>query len=173
MVELWDAYDAHENKLGFDLVRGEARPEGAFHLVVNTLVRHVDGDYLLMQRAHGAKIHGGRWEGTAGGSVLKGKTPVEGAVREVLEETGLEVFDVRQVNRVVSHRFGPEFYYFYVAMTDGDKGSVRLQPDETVAYRWVPEAGFLAFMEECIEFQRDGFAPYVAELRLESKQSEY
>ena len=31
--ELWDAYDRDGNPLGFDLVRGEPLPEGAYHLV--------------------------------------------------------------------------------------------------------------------------------------------
>ena len=31
--ELWDAYDRAGDLLGFDLVRGEPIPAGAFHLV--------------------------------------------------------------------------------------------------------------------------------------------
>ena len=49
-MELWDAYDKNENKLGFTLVRGEPIPEGAFHLVCNILVRHKNGRFLLMRR---------------------------------------------------------------------------------------------------------------------------
>lgn len=35
--ELWDAYDREGNRLGFDLVRGEPVPGGAYHLVVEVL----------------------------------------------------------------------------------------------------------------------------------------
>jgi len=49
-MELWDAYDRNENKLDFDLIRGEPIPAGAYHLVCDTVVRHVDGDYLIMRR---------------------------------------------------------------------------------------------------------------------------
>ena len=32
-MEIWDAYDENENLTGVNLIRGEAIPEGLFHLV--------------------------------------------------------------------------------------------------------------------------------------------
>ena len=50
-MELWDAYDRDFKKIqGVTLVRGEAIPEGFFHLVCEIIVRHIDGSYLIMQR---------------------------------------------------------------------------------------------------------------------------
>ena len=43
-METWDAYYADGTPAGRDLVRGEAIPEGLFHLVVEVTVRHADGD---------------------------------------------------------------------------------------------------------------------------------
>ena len=45
-MELWDAYDKNEVKLGFDLIRGESIPDNVYHIVCDTIVRHRDGDYL-------------------------------------------------------------------------------------------------------------------------------
>ena len=87
--ELWDAYDREGNLLGFDLVRGEPLPEGAYHLVAEVLAVANDGRVLLTRR-HPDKRWGGLWEYT-GGSVLKGETPVQGALRELREETGIAV----------------------------------------------------------------------------------
>ena len=50
-MELWDAYDRDEKRTGGELVRGEPIPDGLYHLVCEVLVRHADGDYLLMKRA--------------------------------------------------------------------------------------------------------------------------
>ena len=48
--ELWDAYDREGNRLGFDLVRGEPVPGGAYHLVVEVLAVTHDGQALVTQR---------------------------------------------------------------------------------------------------------------------------
>ena len=80
-MELWDAYDRDGNRLGVDLVRGEPVPEGMYHIVSETIVRHVNGDYLLMLRDPTKPIRPGEWELGAGGSALKGETPVEAARR--------------------------------------------------------------------------------------------
>lgn len=89
MLELWDAYDNQFNKLdNIVLVRGDEIPDGIYHLVCEIAVRHTDGQYLLMQRDK-RKHFGGMWELTAGGSALKGELPLECAVRELREETGI------------------------------------------------------------------------------------
>lgn len=49
--ELWDAYNRDFEKVsGVTLVRGDKIPGGLFHLVCDIIVRHTDGQYLLMQR---------------------------------------------------------------------------------------------------------------------------
>ena len=90
--ELWDAYDRAGDLLGFDLVRGEPIPAGAFHLVAEVYAVTTDGQVLVTRR-HPKKPFGGLWEVT-GGSVLKGEGPVEGALRELREETGIAVSPV-------------------------------------------------------------------------------
>ena len=63
-MELWDAYDRELNKLGgVTLVRGEEVPDGMYHLVSEVIVKHTDGEFLLMQRAP-TKHFGGMWEAT-------------------------------------------------------------------------------------------------------------
>ena len=94
-MELWDAYDEKLNKIeGKTLVRGEDVPDGVFHLVCEIIVRHADGTYLLMQRDH-RKHLGGMWEATAGGSALQGEDPLTCALRELFEETGIEIENLK------------------------------------------------------------------------------
>ena len=85
-MELWDAYDGEFRRIrGVSLVRGEPIPAGAYHLVCEVLVRHIDGSCLLMQRDP-RKHYGGLWEATAGGSALRGKAPLDCARRELRTE---------------------------------------------------------------------------------------
>lgn len=137
-MEIWDAYDKNFNKIpDVELIRGEPVPDGVFHLVCDIIVRHTDGEYLLMQRDM-RKHFGGMWEATAGGSALKGESPFECAIRELKEETGISetVTEIGQVINSKNHSIYVEFLCF----TDCDKESVTMQEGETIAYKWVSKA---------------------------------
>ncbi|MDO4318697.1 MAG: NUDIX hydrolase [Lachnospiraceae bacterium] len=133
-MELWDAYDGSFNKIkDMTLIRGERIPEGVFHLVGEIIVKHTDGSYLLMQRDK-RKPFGGMWEATAGGSALQNETPLDCAVRELREETGIDFKDLLEVGRVTSNN---TIYVEFLCVTNCDKDSITLQDGETIAYKWV------------------------------------
>ena len=137
-MEIWDAYDEEFNIIeGKTLVRGEEHtfPEGVYHLVVEILVRHKDGTVLLTQRDK-RKNYGEMWEASAGGSVLKGESFLEGAIRELREETGIIDGKMTEVGRFVNPRTH-SLYVDYIFDTDCDKNSVVLQEGEIVDYCWV------------------------------------
>ncbi|MCM1187866.1 MAG: NUDIX hydrolase [bacterium] len=135
-MEIWDAYDRNMNKIeGVSLVRGEPLPEGCFHLVSEVIVRHRDGTWLLMQRDAG-KHFGGMWEATAGGSALQGESPLDCAVRELWEETGILSKKLIEIGRVL-HYGHKAIYVEYLCHTDIDKNGIVLQAGETAAYQWV------------------------------------
>lgn len=135
-MERWDAYDAQFNKIeGKTLVRGEPIPQGLCHLVCDILVRHTDETYLLMQRDP-RKVYGGMWEATAGGSALAGETPLECALRELREETGIVSTDLTQVGTVTDPG-AHAIYVEFLCVTDWDKDAVALQEGETVDFKWV------------------------------------
>ena len=99
-MELWDAYDKNFIRIeGVTLKRGEKIGNDVFHLVCDIIVRHTDGDYLIMQR-DARKHYGGMWEATAGGSALKGESPLQCAARELFEETGIKSDDVDNYNPI-------------------------------------------------------------------------
>lgn len=149
--ELWDAYDREGNPLGFDLVRGEPLPEGVYHLVAEILSVTTDGRVLVTKR-HPDKAWGGCWEYT-GGSVLKGETPVQGALRELREETGIAVSaqDLHPVyvgTRQGTERIYSTIYYCFVTFFDPSEQTVRLQEGETVDYKLLPYETFKRFLLE-------------------------
>lgn len=135
-MEIWDAYNSEFEKIeGKQLVRGVKIEDGLFHLVCDILVKHTDGTYLLMQRDL-RKAYGGMWEATAGGSALKGETPLMCAVRELHEETGIISSELTEVGRVVDNACHAIFVE-YLCVTDWDKDNITLQEWETIAYKWV------------------------------------
>ena len=154
-MERWDAYDGELRRIeGMSLIRGEDIPAGVYHLVCEVLVRHADGSYLLMRRDP-RKHYGGLWEATAGGSALRGETPLDCARRELREETGIRAEELRELGRV---RSANTHYVEFLCETDWPKDRVTLQEGETVAYRWVSREELIAMRkEELVTKRMQGF----------------
>lgn len=150
MEELWDAYLADGRKAGRTLARGEEIPAGLYHLFTDVLVKHTDGDYLVMQRDYRKEGYPGKFEAGGGGAVLAGETPYEGALRELKEETGIAAGSLTFL--FAASNLKNAFCYCYICLTDCKKDSVTLQEGETIAYRWLKEEDFFAFV------QTDAFA---------------
>ena len=158
-MELWDAYDKDFRKIqGITLIRGEAIPEGTFHLVCDVIVRHTDGSYLLMQRDK-RKHFGGMWEATAGGSAIQNESPLECAARELQEETGITSDNLVEVGRVRSR---DTIYVEYLCVTDCKKDSVTLQEGETSAYKWVSRMELVSMKRD--ELVTDRMHQFIDEL---------
>lgn len=158
-MEIWDAYLWDGSPAESILVRGEPIPVGLYHLVSEILVRHTDGDYLLMQRDPRKPNYGGFWEATAGGSALKGEDKLVCAKRELREETGIVSGKLEEIGRHVSR---DTIYFMFLCVTDAEKSVVMLQDGETVDYKWISEEAFIDFVnsEEMIDVQKLRYQNY-------------
>ncbi len=152
-METWDLYTKDGQRTGLTMTRGEKVPEGYYHLVCDVLIRHTDGDYLLMLRSREKKVYAGRWESSCGGSGLAGEDALTAARRELREETGIICDDLQQIVCTVNEMFH-NIHYEFLGITDCPKDSIILQPGETEGYRWVSE-------EEFREFAQNGMIPGV------------
>ncbi len=152
-MEIWDGYNADGTLAGIDLIRGEEIPQGLYHLVCEILVRHVDGDYLLMQRDFNKEGYPGFFEASAGGSALKGEDKLACARRELFEETGIISDSFEEIGHSISHN---TIYYEFLCVTGCDKDTITLQEGETVSFKWVSEKDFMGFVssEDMIDVQR-------------------
>ena len=120
-------------------IRDQALVDGVTHFATGIAVFNEDGRLLVVRRIAQDEFLGGQWE-LPGGGVDPGESIEKGAIRELREETGLEVqkilgtfegFDystprkakVRQIN-------------FKVTAT----GSVRLEPTEHDDCQWITSA---------------------------------
>ena len=162
-MEFWDGYLIDGTLANQDLVRGEPIPSGIYHLVSEILVRHIDGDYLLMRRDTRKPNYGGYYEATAGGSALKGEDAVSCAKRELWEETGISAGNFVEIGQYISH---DTIYHNFLCVTDCDKSSISLQEGETISYKWVSEVDFIAFVnsDEIIDMQRVRYQKFFAKM---------
>lgn len=156
--EIWDAYDKDDNKLGFDQFRDEPIPEGVYHIVVEIYTVTENNEVLITQR-HQNKPWALKWEVT-GGSILKGETPEQGAIRELKEETGIEVTD-SDLNFVYSYIYKnvPSIYKCFVVFINKEKTKIKLQEGETINYRYLPYNEFKQFIktDDYVDWVRERF----------------
>ena len=89
-AEIWDLYDENRELLGKDHVRGEQLPIDGYHLVVHVWIRNSKGEYLIAQRSANRPTFPLVWE-CVDGSVIKGEDSLQGALREVKEEVGVDL----------------------------------------------------------------------------------
>ena len=99
-----------------------------------------EGCVLLIER--GIEPHLGYWS-LPGGVIDEGELAGEAAVRETLEETGLEVVVVRGLGVVTGPLTGREHGVYLCSVV---VGGLRACPPEVTDVRWVPYDGLGGLM---------------------------
>ncbi|HFU4024442.1 TPA: NUDIX domain-containing protein [Streptococcus suis] len=168
-METWNAYTADGHLTDHILTRVEAIPNGLYHLVVECIIRHRDGSTLFMKRDSTKPSYPDYYEATAGGSALFGEIAEQAILREVREETGIELTatQLRHHTHFVAHD-DQCLFHCYWAETDWDKSAIHLQADETSNYIWVPQEKLKDFLETELVIPRQ--KDYVESLFLEQEQ---
>ncbi len=92
-MELWDLYDKDRNLTGKTHERGTWIEDGYYHLVVHVWIKNKEGKFLISRRDKKREAYPLFLE-CPGGSVLKGETSLDGAIRETLEEVGLDLSNI-------------------------------------------------------------------------------
>lgn len=159
-IEFWDAYTASGTLAECDLIRGEAVPENLRHAVAEVFVMHEDGSILLMKRDMNKPNYPGLWESAAGGSVIKGESFIEGAKRELSEETGIAGVKLQEIYSVTTKH---TIYRGYFCVTDIEKNSITLQKGETIDFKWVDKQEFFTIFnsEQYVDSLRERLHEFV------------
>lgn len=132
----------------------QAKKDGVTH--VSTGIAIVRSDKILMARRADGDFLGGNYE-LPGGGVDKGETIVEGAIREVKEETGLVVSKILDVFEGFDYTTDRKPHVrqvnFIVAV---EPGNVVLDSNEHDAYLWIDisnidEVKMSANMKDCVK----------------------
>lgn len=121
-----------------------------------------DGKYLMLHRVKKENdLNRGKWVGV-GGKFERGETPEECLLREVKEETGLELtrYLLRGVITFISDEWGEEYMFLYTAdgyegeMTQCDEGElVWIDKSKIEDLRlWEGDKLFFRLLDETKEF---------------------
>ena len=138
-MEYWDIYDANKQKTGRTMKRNDwILKDDEYHLSVLGVVVRPDGKYLITKRIMTKHWAPGWWE-VPGGAVRAGEESSEAVVREVKEETGLDVsgaeggyvFSYHRENPGTGDNYFVDIYRFVLDFSEED---VRLQTEETTDF---------------------------------------
>lgn len=139
-MEYWDIYDANKQRTGRTMKRNDwCLKDGEYHLSVLGVVARPDGRYLITKRVMTKAWAPGWWE-VSGGAAQAGEESYDAVLREVREETGLDVSQARGGYVFTYHRENPgegdnyfvDVYRFEMDFTEED---LHLQVEETDGYR--------------------------------------
>jgi 8-oxo-dGTP pyrophosphatase MutT (NUDIX family) len=153
-MEMWDIYDRDKQLTGRTMKRNDWHlKDGEYHLTVLGVVAHIDGRFLITKRVMTKAWAPGHWE-VSGGAVKAGETSKEAVLREVREETGLDVsnwdggyvFSYKRENPGEGDNYFVDIYRF---TSDFNEGDIKLQTEETDGYK-------LATVDEIRELGKRG-----------------
>ncbi len=87
-----------------------------------------DYNFLFFKRHKEDQTYGSYW-GLPGGTVEKGETPVEGLIRELKEEIGMDITEFTLLNKY--NKNGKIFNVYYTNSPDFDESLIRLNFEHT------------------------------------------
>ncbi|MCH4889468.1 NUDIX domain-containing protein [Acidaminobacter sp. JC074] len=128
-MELWDLYNIEGEKTGQTHIRGDQVPKDRYHLVVHIVIKNSNGDFLIQKRSDNKESAPGQWAFT-GGSATSGETSLSAALRELEEETGIKLENLKFRKRLIGHTYFADIWFGY---HDVDVETLEFQVEEVSA----------------------------------------
>lgn len=163
VMERWDVFDANRQPLGRTVERCNWLPPGEYHTVIHVCLINEEGEMLIQKRTDDKQGFPGKWDFTAGGSVMAGETNGEGAQRELFEELGIRL-DLADRRPEFTFNFEYGFDDFYVVTGGVELEELAVPNREVAAVKWASEeeviamlrsGEFIAYREAVVRFVFD------------------
>ena len=145
IMEMIDIYDENKNKTGKVQSRDKILKKGEYMLFGLAILEDEYGKIFATKRSLTKKWAAGVWE-IPGGGAKAGESSEEAVIREIVEETGLDIAKVK-TKLVYSYRNDGEgengdnyFVDIYHFKGCFNKSSIKVNPDEVTEYRFVDES---------------------------------
>lgn len=145
MPEYFDVLDSNGNKTGQTKLRQEVHRDGDWHKTVHIWIVNDKNEILLQKRSPNKDLNPSKWDISSAGHLSAGESSLEGAVREIKEELGIEVTKdclqlLATLKRESRHSLtfiNKEFKDIYLLRFSVDVSKVQLQVDEVSEIKYV------------------------------------
>ena len=138
-MEKFELVDKNGNKTGkvityLDTCNPNNIPDECFLPVVGVVIVNSKNEILLQKRSMLKKSNPGKW-GICGGKINLGETPIDAAVRETLEEIGINI-ERSKLKEMRKAANGKGYFTIFYIKQDLDIKECRLKKDEVEAIRY-------------------------------------
>ena len=136
-MEKWDLYNEKREKLNKIVQRGDRLEDNEYHLVINAWLKNEKGEFLIVQRAPN-KTYPYMWE-CVGGSAIIGEDSLDAVVREVKEETGIDIdkTNVQFIGTALRYYPGcPDILDVWIVEDNTPIENVVVQEEEVCNVKW-------------------------------------
>lgn len=144
-MEIVDKLDKRREPLNKKRDRYE-RIDGEYCQYVHVCIMNDKNQFLLQKRSPNKKIYPNMWSQT-GGAVDSGETSLQGALREVKEELGIEL-NKENMEFMLSFKRYHSFVDVWLAKQNVDLKDVVLQKEEVSDVKWVDKNELKAMIED-------------------------
>ncbi len=130
--------------------RQKAHAEGIWHRTTDVIVLNLKNEILCNKRSIHKDNSPGKWDVYFGGNLLAGTESIQGALRELEEETGLKAeesdLEFQFIDKTSSKgNKNNEFTYVYIYRWNGELSDLKLEIEEIDEAKWI---GVSALLDE-------------------------
>ena len=144
-MEYIDIYDENNNiKIGVK-EKEQAHKDGNFHRTAHIWIINDKNELLIQKRSATKKDHPNYWDVSGAGHVRTGESVIQGAIRELNEELGLEANgqDLHYIATVKSDKISnKEFQYVYLLKCNKKVDEYIFNDGEVSEVKYVPYEEF-------------------------------
>lgn len=165
-----DIYDIKQEELHKEVYKLK---EGEYHIVVTGIIMNSKNEILISKRAK-YKEFGLMWE-CNGGSILAGETSLDGIIRELKEELGIE-FNKKEaifLKEIRRDNVPPDFKDLWLFRKDIEIEDITFPDGESIEAKWVTIDQFIEMFnkQEIVPKVDFGIAEYNKALKIKQREA--
>ncbi len=155
-MEYIDIFDYNNNPTGEIKEKTQAHEDGKFHRTAHVWIMNDKKELLLQKRSATKKNHPNFWDISGAGHIRAGETVIEGAIRELKEELGVEAKeeDLQYIATIKSTKNpkNMEFQYVYLLNSNKEIEEYIFEDNEVSEVKYV----FYKDLEKMVEEKAKG-----------------
>lgn len=155
-MEYIDIFDENNNPIGEVKEKTQAHEDGNFHRTAHIWIMNDKKELLLQKRSATKKSHPNCWDISGAGHIRAGETVIEGAIRELKEELGVEIEekDLQYIATIKSTKNpkNMEFGYVYLLKCNKKNEDYIFEDNEVSEVKYV----YYEELEKMVEKRVEG-----------------
>lgn len=154
-MEFVDIFDENNNPIGKTKEKEQAHKDGDFHRTAHVWIINNKNELLLQKRSASKKSHPNCWDISGAGHIRAGESVIEGAIRELKEELGVEIEekDLQYITTIKSTKNpkNMEFQYVYLLKCNNKIEEYIFEDNEVSEVKYIFYKDLEKMVEEKVE----------------------